>query len=270
MQDRNRSCEPALDEQIAVIDAAKCLTRSQSVLQRRFHVRHMPSSSFLLVCFISLLVRTAPADRPAESSVAPLFGLAGECVLQADLASAKLDEAWHNIKGSWEVKDGTLYGLQLPEQNHAAVLRHELAIHDFIAEFQFKFDSGKAIKLVINKDTVHIATVAIWPGELTVDKQPERNSGKQIQRLDSQKVHLSTDEWHTAVIEVIGDTIVSVVDQRLCVFGSDAGLDIDKTDFDFAANGSTMLKAIKFLKATPPADVEAAKGKLRAFREANK
>jgi hypothetical protein len=223
-----------------------------------------------LACILSLMIRTATAEEPAKESAAPLYGVEGKCVLQADLGSAKLDDAWQALKGKWEVKDGMLCGLQIPEQNHAAVLRHELAVHDFIAAFQFKFDSGKTIKLVINKNTVHIATVAIWPGELTIDKQPERNSGEKIRRLDSQKVKLSADEWHTAVVQVIGNSIVAVVDHSLCVLGSDDGLDIDKTDIDFAANGSAKMKSIKFLEATAPADVEAAKRRLQAFREGEK
>jgi hypothetical protein len=220
--------------------------------------------SFSFLAFIAL---TATADEPANSPAVPPYGVKGEELLHDEFSSAKLDPGWHVVKGSWEVKDGTLFGGQIPAENHAAVLRRELPLHDFIAEFQFKFDSGKAVKLVLNKDTVHIATVSFWPADLTIDKQPEKNSGKQLRRLDAQKVSLSTNEWHTASVEVIGNTMVAVVDHRLCVLGSDEGLDIDKTDFDFAANGSATLKSVKFMKATPPANVEAAQAKLRAFRD---
>jgi hypothetical protein len=217
-------------------------------------------------CFLAFIALIATADEPVNSPVVPPYGVEGEEVLHDEFSSAKLDPGWHVVKGSWELKDGALFGVQIPAENHAAVLRRELPLHDFIAEFQFKFDAGKAVKLVLNKETVHIATVSFWPGDLTIDKQPERNSGKQVRRLDAQKVSLSADDWHTALVEVIGNTIVAVVDHRLCVLGSDEGLDIDKTDFDFAANGSGMLKSVKFMKATPPANVEAAQAKLRAFR----
>ena len=228
---------------------------------------HVRTSAILVCSFLSLVARTGRADEPAKSSP-PLYGVEGKCILQADFASAKLDDAWQIEKGKWEVKDGVLTGVQVPEQNHAAVLRHELAFHDFVAEFVFKFDGGKALKLVLNKNTVHIATVAIWPAEVTIDKQPEKDSGKKIRRLDAQKVKLTPDDLHTAVVEVIGNLIVAAVDDSVVVFGTDDGLDIDKTDFDFAANGSAAIKSIKFCQASAPEDIDTARRKLQELREA--
>ena len=248
-----------------------CLLKSLFVL---LSLRRLPSglrlASVWPAAFLAMIALTTTATEPPLSPMAPQYGAASEAVLRDEFTSPKLGAEWRVIKGSWEVRDGALHGVQLPAENHAAVLRRELPLHDFIAEFQFKFEAGKAVKLVLNKDTVHIATVAFWPGMLTIDKQPERNSGKQIRRLDSQKVSLSADEWHSASVEVIGNNILAVVDHHLCVLGSDEGLDIDKTDFDFAANESATLKNIKFHKATPPANVEAAWAKLRAFREASR
>jgi len=231
-------------------------------------MRRRPSI-ILFLLFLPLLAITARGEEPAKLSP-PLYGVEGKCLLQADFASAKLDDDWKNVKGKWEVKDGALSGVQVPEQNHAAVLRHELPLHDFIAQFTFKFDGGKAIKLVLNKNTVHIATVSVWLNQLTIDKQPEKDSGKKLRRIDAQNVKLSPDEWHTVVVEVIGSTIVATVDSSLVVFGTDDGLDIDKSDFDFAANGSTAIKSVKFCKASGPADNEAAGRKLQALREATK
>ncbi len=87
-----------------------------------------------LLCLLALLIANATAGEPAKGSLAPLFGVAGNCVLQPDLTSEKLDGGWRTITGQWEVKDGALRGLQIPEQNHAAVLRHDLAVRDLIAE----------------------------------------------------------------------------------------------------------------------------------------
>lgn len=225
----------------------------------------------MILLFVSLLSVVSPSangEEAAKPSATPLYGVPGKCLLQSDFSNSKLEEAWQVEKGKWEVSDGTLVGTQIPEQNHAAVLRHQLALHDFVAEFTFKFNGGKAIKLVLNKNTVHIATVAIWPGVLTIDKQPERDSGKKIRRIDAQNVKLNADDWHTAVVEVVGDTIVASIDGSHIVFGSDDGLDIDKTDFDFAANGSAAIRTLKICQATAPADTQTARQKLQALRDA--
>lgn len=226
-------------------------------------------STILFLSFLPVLAVTARGEDAAKLSP-PLYGVEGKCLLQADFASAKLDEAWKIEKGKWEVKDGALSGVQVPEQNHAAVLRHELPLHDFITQFTFKFDGGKTIKLVLNKNTVHIATVSVWLNQLTIDKQPEKGSGKTLRRIDALNVKLSPDDWHTVVVEVVGKTIVATVDDSLVVFGTDDGLDIDKTDFDFAANGATSIKSVKFCQASAPADTEAAGRTLQALRETKK
>ena len=227
------------------------------------------SASLRLVFSLSWLAWTAHAGEPANANVKPLYGTAGDSVLQVDFASAQLSDAWHIVKGKWAVKDGALHGVQIPEENHAAVLRRELALHDFIAHFTFKFDGGKAVKLVINKQTLHIATVSIWQNSLTIDKQSRESSGLKLRRLDERKINLQTEDWHAVSVAAIGDMLVVVLDGNLLAFGSDAGLDTDKTDIDFAANGAVSIKSMSFHRAQAPADKEAALRKLSALRKTN-
>jgi len=220
-----------------------------------------------LTIFVSLMASAARAAEPA-SNPAPLLGVPGQCLLQTDFASEPLDPAWKAVRGTWEVKDGALRGQEIPEQKHAAVLRHELAVHDFIATFVFRFDGGKAIKLVVNKDHAHIFAVSIWPNEMDVFKQPEKNKtfSQKTGMLDARKLEINTEQWHTATVEVIGKTVVASLDGQLILCGSHEGIDVDKTEVDFAANAKGAIKSIKFCRASAPADLEAATQRLQAAR----
>src|ERR1019366_6860037 len=101
---------------------------------------------------------------------------------------------------------------------------------------------------------------------VTRDK-PNEKSAEKAAVLDTQILDLKPGEWHTALIEVGGKTIVATIDGKVVAFGSHDAIDVDKTVFAFPVIGEGIsLKAIHVWDATPPADPAAALKKLESQR----
>jgi hypothetical protein len=221
----------------------------------------------LLAASTAIFLSTARADEPAAKDPAPLFCVKGKQLAADDFASGKLSTAWRVAKGKWEIKDGAVRGIELADEKHAAVLRHDLPVHNLVAEFSFRFDGGKGFSFGLNSSTGHVCRAKIMPTLLQVTRdKPNEKSTEKTAVLDTQILEIKPGEWHTALIEVGGKTIVATIDGKIVAFGSHDAIDVDKTIFSFPVIGeSVSFKAIRVWDATPPADPAAALKKLEAL-----
>jgi hypothetical protein len=227
-----------------------------------------PSLALLLAASTLFFMPAAKADEPANKGQPPFFCEKAKEVVSDDFASGTLSKDWKVAKGKWEIKDGAVRGDELADQKHAAVLRHELAIHNLVAEFSFRFDGGKGLSFGLNDKAGHVCRAKIMPTLLQVTKdRPNDKSPEKAAVIDTQILDLKAGEWHTAVVEVGGKTIVATIDGKVVAFGSHDGIDVDKTVFAFPVVGEGVsLKAIHIWEANLPADPAAALKKLEALR----
>jgi hypothetical protein len=211
----------------------------------------------------------ARADEPAkkEAEASPLFCVKGKQLVSEDFTSPALAKDWKVAKGKWEVKDGAVRGNELADEKHAAVLRRDLPVHDLIAEFSFRFDGGKGLSFGLNNKGGHVCRAKITPATLQVTRdRPNEKSAEKAAVLDTQFLDIKPGEWHTAVVEIGGKTIVAAIDGKIVAFGSHDALDTEKTVFSFPVVGDGVsLKAIRIWDATPPADPAAALKKLESL-----
>ena len=224
-------------------------------------------STMLLAASTVFSLPTSRADEPAKKDQAPVFCEKGKQLAADDFASGALGKDWRIAKGKWEVKDGAVRGDELASEKHAAVLRHDLAVHNLIAEFSFRFDGGKGLSFGLNSTEGHVCRAKIMPTLLQVTRdKPNEKSTEKAAVLDTQILDLKPGEWHTAMVEVGGKTIVCTIDGKVVAFGSHDGIDVDKSIFAFPVVGEGIsLKSIRGWEGKLPADPAAALKKLEAL-----
>jgi hypothetical protein len=227
---------------------------------------HILLSAFLAALLFVPAARTFADDAPAKPAddLPPLLAERGKPLLTQDFAGSSLPEDWKVAKGDWHVADGALKGIEKAEDNHAAVVRHELKTHDLIAQFAFRFDGAKSLAFSINNSNGHVCRVQITPAFFAVQKdKPNAKSDEKPVVLDREKVEIKPGEWHTMLVEVSGKDIVAALDGKLVAFGSNDAIDVDKTAITFPTAGDgASIKQVRIWEATAPKDHDAAWKKL--------
>jgi len=149
------------------------------------------------------------------------------------------------------------------------VVRYDLKGHDLIVQFSFRFDGGKATALSINNTKGHVCRVRITPALIAVQKdKPKQDSEEKQAVLDTQKVEIKPGEWHTMIVEVLGKQMVASLDGQSVIFGSNDGVDVEKTNFGFPVSGDGVsFKEVRVWEGLPPKDPEAAQKKLDDLRK---
>jgi len=220
----------------------------------------------VLASVAALFIPTARADETTSKSPSPLFCEKGKELLSEDFSSPTLAKEWRAAKGKWEVKDGAVRGDEIAADKHAAVIRRDLPTHNLIAEFSFRFDGGKQLGFSLNDKKGHVCRAKISPTQLQLNKDVPHDSKEKPPVLDTQKLDLKPGEWHTAVIEVGGNTMVASIDGKVVAFGTHEGIDVDKSNFGFPISGAGVsIKALHVWEAKLPVDPAAAMKKLEAL-----
>jgi len=214
----------------------------------RFHF----SMAFAILAslFIAPLVSAedvAPADAPRCEK--------GKVLLSEDFPGNALDKSWTTPKGTWQVEDGVLKGVEKAEDHHPAVVRRELKAHDLIGEFAFRFDGGKLLAFSLNNQKGHVCRVAITPVLITLSKdKPGEKSPEKAAVLAKEKVDLKPGEWHTMVVTVCGKQMAATLDGKPLASGSNDGIDVDKTSLGFPIAGEgASIKQVHVWEAVPAA-----------------
>jgi hypothetical protein len=174
-------------------------------------------------------------------------------VFSDDFPGNALDKGWTTPKGTWTVEDGMLKGVEKAEDHHAAVVRHELKIHNLIAEFSFRFDGGKTLAFSLNNQKGHVCRVAITPTMISLAKdKPNPNSPEKGEAIAKEKTDLKSGEWHTMLVTVCGKHMAVSLDGKHLAGGENEGVDVEKTSFGFPVLGDgASIKQVKIWDAVP-------------------
>ncbi len=186
--------------------------------------------------------------------------------LLADDFSKQPDKAvWKIAKGKWEAIDGATKASEIKDDKHPGVIRHALAFKDAVFQFDFKFDGGKVTTLSINDAKEHVCRVLMTPTGFRAQKDDHDHDGPDKALPFAQKaVKLDDGQWHTMVVEILGDSIAATLDGKATSFGSHELIGTQKANFGFTVGGeSVWYRNIKVWEATASKDWEATKAKLK-------
>lgn len=171
---------------------------------------------------------------------------------------------WRPAKGKWEIVDGAMKAAELKEDNHGAVARHVMAFKDAVFQFEFKLDGCRTISFSVNDAKEHVCRVVInKAGFLTQKDDHDHDGPDKAVQFDRKTIKLDDGQWHTAVVEIVGETILASIDGKEASFGSHELIGTPKANFGLTVGGeSAWFKNVKAWEATPNKDWEKNKEKL--------
>jgi hypothetical protein len=176
---------------------------------------------------VSLIALAISAAAFAEEATPPPTRMAQiEKIEYADtFAGDKLAEQWKAAKGKWEVSGGVLRGSEIPSDNHGAVVRTPLKLQNMVIAFDVKLDGAKLTTLSINAEKGHLARVRVAPKLFAVQLDDADKEGPEKGKIFfSKPVDLAPGTWHSVVLEMVGDTMLGTLDEKVTGHGSHASL----------------------------------------------
>ncbi|HYR57068.1 MAG TPA: hypothetical protein VEO95_00495 [Chthoniobacteraceae bacterium] len=197
----------------------------------------------------------------ADSQPKTLLAERGKVLLSDDLNQAPDGKAWRAAKGKWEAADGAVRGAELAADNHPGVIRHALPFKDAVIQYDVKLDGAKMTTFSINDEKEHVARVLLMPNAFRVQKDDHDHDGPDKAVVFGQRaVKLAPGEWHTVVIEIVGDTMLATLDGRNATFGSHELIATQKANIGFTVSGESIsLRNLRVWEAKPNPDWEKTK-----------
>ena len=192
----------------------------------------------------------------------------GKVLVSDDFSSSTIDPAWKALKGKWQLVDGALKGVELKSDQHAAVVRRDLKVKDLVAQFTFKFDGGKQTSFSINGAKGHVCRVVIrQDGFSLVKDRDKKKAGDKPAVLAQRKVDIKPGEWHTMVVEVVGNDMVASLDggkdKAHVAIGSNPAINVEKGSIGFPTSGDgVVFDNVKIFEAQAKAGREDRKKEL--------
>jgi hypothetical protein len=217
----------------------------------------------LLLAAAGFAIAAGAADASAEPKT--LLAERGKLLFSDDLSAAPSKE-WRAAKGKWEAVDGAWRGEEVPADMHPGVIRHALKFQNAIFQYSFKLDGAKQITLSINDEKEHVCRVLIRPNGFTVQKDDHDHEGPDkgvvFQTITTP---VKAGEWHTLVVEILGQEMLASLDGAKVGFGSHELIGAQKANFGFTINGqSASFKNLRVWEALPNKNWAETKAKLAA------
>jgi hypothetical protein len=159
-------------------------------------------------------------------------------IASPDLKSP-LPSEWVMRQGTWEIKDGVLIASEIPEQKHAAVLWHEVALQTGVVECEFLFDGARGFLLGCDGGK-HIGRITINSTEIRlIDDSTEVKGKSPGTILASAKTEVKPGEWHKLRFEWSGERMAAKLDDAQ-VEASNVNLGVKKSRWWIAVSGATV------------------------------
>jgi len=164
---------------------------------------------------------------------------------------APLSADWVLRHGTWEIKDGEITAAELPEQKHAAVLWHQVALQTGAVECEFQFSGARGFLLGCDGDK-HVGRIVITNKEIRLMDDSTEVKGKTPSTLlASAKLDLKANEWHKLRYEWSGERMAATLDGT-SVEATNASLGLKKSRWWFAVSGASMkIREVKVLGVQP-------------------
>jgi hypothetical protein len=206
-----------------------------------------------------------------------------------------LGKVWKNGIALVTVQDGVMVGKELPEKNHAAVVKTQMTFKDIVADFDFRFDGGKGVNFVMDDNTYkgshagHIARVSFngfginlgdsKTGTMANENYENKDKPEFKEKLaevrkktEAQaKVKLEQGKWYHATVEVLGDEMVVSLDGKPVGYLKSPGIAHEaKNLLGFSLSGQVdLIDNVRVCEATASDDWSKRRSEMEAMMKAN-
>lgn len=178
-------------------------------------------------------------------------------------------EGWRVMNGTWTQVDGGIRGIVKPKVYPAATLHLPLVYQDVIIEVEVrlddiplddppKHDSNGAGVVLREGNAAHIASARLGKSGLSAGK--DKTKAREVKgtvvaddevSFGKQALTIKPGEWHTIVIEVLGEDMLSTVDGGSPVFGSHPVMGLPKGILSFGTPRSVSYRNLRVFEALP-------------------
>ena len=178
-------------------------------------------------------------------------------------------EGWRVMNGTWTQVDGGIRGIVKPKVYPAATLHLPLVYQDAIIQVEVRLDDiplddppkgdfNSAGVVLREGNAAHIGSVRLGKGGLSAgkDKTKSREVKGTVVTNDEvsfgkQTLPIKPGEWHTLIIEVRGEDMLSTVDGRSPIFGSHPVIGLPKGILSFGTPRSVSYRNLRVFEALP-------------------
>lgn len=214
------------------------------------------SIRLLSLAFLAVSTLHARGEVPGQPLLAK-----GTVLFSDDFERRVLGPAWEGSLRSFTIADGALKGGN-PPGVHGAVAAIKTGFKDGIIEFKFRFEGAASINAVCDDQVWegshagHICRVTITPAAIRLGDDKEGGMRKDIMEMRKDParkaegdkllagrtaafpVKIEPQTWHRLSIEIAGDKMRVVLDDKPIGFLQSPGLaHPTKTRFHFTVNG---------------------------------
>ncbi len=173
-------------------------------------------------------------------------------LLYSDDFTALDAKIWRVAKGKWEIADGGLKGVELKSDNHPGVVRRPFAFKDAVIQFDVQVNGCKQTTFSINEAKAHLARALFLPTGFAAQKDSQDHGvADKAVRFANVTTPMKPGEWHTVVIEFLGEEMVTTMDGKT-IAGAHPALGHEKANFGFTVVGdSALYRNLRVWEARP-------------------
>ena len=178
-------------------------------------------------------------------------------------------EGWRVMNGTWTQVDGGIRGIVKPKVYPAATLHLPLVYQDAIIQVEVrlddiplddppKHDSNSAGVVLREGNAAHIGSVRLGKGSFSAGK--DKTKSREVKGVvvtdeevvfGKQTMPIKPGEWHTILIEVRGEEMLSSLDGGSLVFGSHPIIGLPKGILSFGTPRSVSYRNLRVYEALP-------------------
>jgi hypothetical protein len=173
-----------------------------------------PSSILLLVPALAIA-----APEPPPTLLAKPVSVAFVDDMTVD---AKTEIKWRQAKGKWTRSSSEVVVAEIESDKHGAVGRVPVKLTNFVLAVDVRLDGAKSATISINDEKEHVARVGLSANGFFVRKDDHDHDGpdRPVQFYSSPE-KVESGQWHTVVLEMVGDTMVATLDGKITGWGTD-------------------------------------------------
>jgi hypothetical protein len=172
-----------------------------------------------------LLLSTAVVLFGAKDPAAP-----GKLILSDDFEGSSIHDGWRAAKGEWKQAGGTLTGVELEADKHAAVVRRKVAYTDAVI---------RQAALSINGAAGHICRVVVRPDGFVLMKDADKKAGTKAVELARSKEALPAGVWHDLTLTMKGARMTAKIGS-VTIAGEHEAIAAPKADVGLPVSGKSV------------------------------
>jgi hypothetical protein len=192
------------------------------------------------VVMVFALASRSRGEKGAE--LKPTWAKIGKPVIQETFDGPKLGKSWVVNKGDFQIREGSLVGWEKKEDMHAAVLTLQKPFKNTAMRFSFKREGATGFNLSFNHPKGHLFRILINEEGLSINKDKDKkDANSKAQVLGKAEGKFPNGQWHTLLVEVVGDKVAVRADNGAKIEASHPELAVEKTGYRFVTRGSSLL-----------------------------